>query len=207
MNVAAKDPEERQRRILQASIEVLRSRGFAGTRVADVAAAAGVSPAMVLYHFTSLTDLLVAALESVEDEFYQVLADVPSGSDPRDTLVAMISLSAEGGPAFGDWQLWLEVWGRGRQDPRINELQRSADLRWRGELESVISRGVTDGVFVCVNPAESVLRLSSLLDGLAVRVVLGAEEFTPRDMVATWLGGAARELQVDEKEFMTRMTH
>jgi AcrR family transcriptional regulator len=204
MTLAAKDPEERRRRILQASIEVLRARGFSGTRVADIAAAAGTSPALVLYHFTSLADVLVAALASVEDEFYDELHQLPVSTDPRDKLVAMALLAADGGPAFGDWQLWIEVWVRGRHDQRINELQRSADDRWRDELLAVVNEGLALGLFSSPRPNEAVMRLSSLMDGLAVQVVMGDAAFTPGEMAYTWLGGVARELQTDDADLRQR---
>ena len=59
-SLAPKDPEERRRRILAAAVDVLTEKGFAGTRIADVAAAAGTSPALVVYHFGTLDDLLAA---------------------------------------------------------------------------------------------------------------------------------------------------
>jgi AcrR family transcriptional regulator len=50
MSTAAKAPEERRRRILAATVDVVRERGFAGARVADIAEAAGTSSGLVLYH-------------------------------------------------------------------------------------------------------------------------------------------------------------
>ena len=63
--LAAKDPQERRRRILAAAIEVLEDKGFAGTRIADIAAVAGTSPALVVYHFKTLDGALAEALGSV----------------------------------------------------------------------------------------------------------------------------------------------
>ena len=88
VTLAAKAPDERRRRILAAAIAVLRERGFTGTRVADIATTAGTSPALVLYHFSSLADVLVAALESVEDDYYEELGET-GRTDPRDQLVQM----------------------------------------------------------------------------------------------------------------------
>ena len=78
-SLAPKDPEERRRRILAAAVDVLTEKGFAGTRIADVAAAAGTSPALVVYHFGTLDGALAEALGSVEDAFY---ADLAAGTDP-----------------------------------------------------------------------------------------------------------------------------
>jgi AcrR family transcriptional regulator len=204
MTLAAKDPEERRRRILQASIQVLRARGFAGTRVADIAAVAGTSPALVLYHFSSLGDVLVAALGSVDEQFYVDLDAAPEPVDPRERLVRMATLAAEGGPAFGDWQLWLEVWVRARHDERIDHLRRSLDKRWRDELEQVIRSGVEHQVFTSGDPCLAALRLAALMDGLAVQVVLGEPDLAPQQMVGVWLDGAALELGADADDLRRR---
>jgi AcrR family transcriptional regulator len=203
MTLAAKAPDERRRRILAAAITVLRDRGFTGTRVADIAATAGTSPALVLYHFSSLADVLVAALESVEDDYY---ADVSSrdGDDPRDQLVHMAMLSAEGGPAFGDWQLWLEVWVRGLHDERIDTLRRASDERWRAEIARVIELGVQQGCFTTTDAAGATLRIASLQDGLAVQTVLAGSGLTPATMATQWLVGAAHELRVEPDDLLDR---
>ena len=92
----------------------------------------------------------------------------------------MATLAAEGGPAFGDWQLWLEVWVRARHDERIDDLRRSLDKRWRDELEH--DHQIGRGASAC-SPAAirtyAALRLAALMDGLAVQVVLGEPDLAP----------------------------
>ncbi|MFZ0322971.1 MAG: TetR family transcriptional regulator C-terminal domain-containing protein [Actinomycetes bacterium] len=202
MTLAAKAPEERRRRILSAAVEVLRDRGFAGTRVADIAAAAGTSPALVLYHFSSLNDVLLAALTSSDEEFYADLGSTPS--DPRDRLARMGALAADGGPAFGDWQLYLEVWVRARHDERIDAVRLELDARWRQEIAETVEAGVEAGVFDSPSPVDTAVRLSSMMDGLAVQVVLGDPGMTPERMVHLWLVGAARELRADPDDLVAR---
>jgi AcrR family transcriptional regulator len=204
MTLAAKAPDERRRRILAAAIVVLRDRGFSGTRVADIATTAGTSPALVLYHFSSLPDVLVASLESIEDDYYAEIAEHAT-DDPRDRLAAMASLNAEVGPAFGDWQLWLEVWVRSLHDERIDELRRRSDARWRGAIRDVIDSGVERGLFVVADPGGSTLRIASLQDGLSVQAVLGGADLTPEAMAKEWLIGVAHELGIDPADLSGRM--
>ncbi|HEX5018359.1 MAG TPA: TetR/AcrR family transcriptional regulator [Actinomycetes bacterium] len=203
MTLAAKAPDERRRRILAAAIVVLRERGFSGTRVADIAATAGTSPALVLYHFSSLADVLVASLESVEDEYYADLAR-HQNDDPRDRLALMGMLNAEVGPAFGDWQLWLEVWVRSLHDERIDQLRLASDRRWREAIGEVIDEGVRQGMFTTPDRAGSTLRIASLQDGLAVQAVLGGAGLTPESMSLVWLVGVARELGIDADDLLAR---
>jgi len=205
MTLAAKAPDERRRRILAAAIAVLRERGFSGTRVADIATTAGTSPALVLYHFSSLADVLVAALESVEDDYYAQLGEGYE-TDARDQLVRMAVLSAEGGPAFGDWQLWLEVWVRGLHDVRIDELRRLSDKRWRDEIQRVVDAGVAAGEFTVDDSARTTLRVACLMDGLAVQAVLGGAGLTPDDMATEWLTGTAHELGISANDLLSRVS-
>lgn len=204
VTLAAKAPDERRRRILAAAITVLRERGFAGTRVADIAATAGTSPALVLYHFSSLADVLAAALESVEDDYYSRLK-VHATDDPRDLLAAMAALSAESGPAFGDWQLWIEVWVRARHDERIGALRRTSDERWRHAIREVVLSGIDRGVFSVDDLQGATLRIASLQDGLAVQAVLGGAGLTPDGMAREWLVGVAHELGVDAADLTGRL--
>jgi len=59
--VAAAQTRER---LLQAAADVFAERGYDGTRVADIAAAAGVSNGALYSHFASKAELLVAALQT-----------------------------------------------------------------------------------------------------------------------------------------------
>jgi AcrR family transcriptional regulator len=51
-------------RLLRAAADVFAERGYDGTRVADIAAAAGVSNGALYAHFGSKAELLVAALRT-----------------------------------------------------------------------------------------------------------------------------------------------
>ncbi len=59
--VTAADTRER---LLRAAAEVFAAHGYDGTRVADIAAAAGVSKGAMYAHYSSKADLLVAALRT-----------------------------------------------------------------------------------------------------------------------------------------------
>lgn len=195
MVLAAKDPEERRRRILVAAVRVLKDRGFEGTRVADIAAAAGTSSGLVVYHFGSLDGALAAALASVEDAFYEEL-EARSGPEqpPWERLVAAAELAADSGPALGDWRLWMEVWVRALRDEQTATLRRVMDARWRALLREIVRSGVAEGVFECADPKATAVRLAALMDGLAVQVALGDPSVPRRRMARLWLDAAAAEL-------------
>ncbi len=62
--IAGVTAAETRERLLRAAAEAFAQRGYDGTRVADIAAAAGVSSGALYAHFRSKADLLVAALRT-----------------------------------------------------------------------------------------------------------------------------------------------
>jgi AcrR family transcriptional regulator len=62
--IAGVTAAETRERLLRAAADVFAERGYDGTRVADIAAAAGVSNGALYAHFPSKADLLVAALRT-----------------------------------------------------------------------------------------------------------------------------------------------
>ncbi len=62
--IAGVTATETRERLLRAAAEAFARRGYDGTRVADIAAAAGVSNGALYAHFGSKAELLVAALRA-----------------------------------------------------------------------------------------------------------------------------------------------
>ncbi len=202
---AVRAPEERRRRILEATVQVVRDRGFAGTRVADIAAAAGTSSGLVLYHFGSLAGALTEALTYVEDAFYTELeSQLDAATDPVERLRVMAEAAAGSGPAVGDWTLWLEIWVRALRDETARAARESLDRRWRAALRQVVVAGVSAGVFRPADVAATALRLCSLMDGLAIQLALGDPGMTASRFRRLWLDAAALELGVPSETFRAR---
>ena len=88
----AQRTKETRTRILDAAVEVLRKKGYAHFRTADVAKAAGVSRGAQLHHFKTKEKLVFATMEHV---FHNVLATsqvrartLKRGEDPLERVIA-----------------------------------------------------------------------------------------------------------------------
>jgi AcrR family transcriptional regulator/ferredoxin len=75
-------------RLLRGAAEVFARRGYDGTRVADIAAAAGVSNGALYAHFSSKAELLVAALRA---HGRRLLADA-FAADPDQSVTDLLLL-------------------------------------------------------------------------------------------------------------------
>jgi AcrR family transcriptional regulator len=78
--IAGATAAQTRQRLLRAAADVFAERGYDGTRVADIAAAAGVSNGALYAHFGSKAGLLVAALR---EHGRPVLADLLAAEPDR----------------------------------------------------------------------------------------------------------------------------
>jgi hypothetical protein len=75
-------------------------------------------------------------------------------------------------------------------------------------LSEVIAEGTALGEFHPADPAAAVMRLASLLDGLAIQLALGDAEMTPDRLAGLWWQAAVLELGLQATpDPETRRTH
>src|SRR2546429_2427822 len=82
-------PAETRQRLLRAAADVFAERGYDGTRVADIAAAAGVSNGAMYAHFASKAELLVGALRAHARRLLAELFAADPDRSVTDLLLAM----------------------------------------------------------------------------------------------------------------------
>ncbi|MGH3509494.1 MAG: TetR/AcrR family transcriptional regulator [Nocardioidaceae bacterium] len=185
----------RRDELLRATITQLEKRGLAQTRVADVAHALGCSPALVFYHFRTKDELVARAFElAVESDLARLDAAERKHADPLARVRAILRLYGPVGPA-PTWQLWIDAWALAQREPVIRRVLRRSNRRWSAVLRDAVVLGVAAGVFSCADPDASVARISALLDGLSVSVLV--YESITRTQLRTWIAEAvAQELGV-----------
>lgn len=194
-----KQGKDRHGEILDAAARVITERGLAETRVADIADEAGVSAGLILYYFETKDRLLAEALTFAYDRFYlRTSREIRRIPTARERLVRLIDLSIPGLlPEYGrldEWALWIELWVRALRDPSIGRDRETLDRRWRAQIADVIRDGQTTGEFPDGDADETALRLTALIDGLAIQVVLDDSEVSPQRMRQACLDVAAREI-------------
>src|SRR5271154_2518926 len=70
-------------KLIDAAIETLKAEGFAGSSARAIAERAGLNQGLIFYHFGSVANLLLAALDSVSEERLQLYgAEVTGATTP-----------------------------------------------------------------------------------------------------------------------------
>ncbi|WP_282702132.1 TetR family transcriptional regulator [Streptomyces sp. CC219B] len=165
------DPERRQR-IIDAAIRVVGEKGLAGLSHRSVAAEADVPLGSTTYHFSTLDELMVAALRQASEGFAKVIA---SRGGLRGT-----DLAGELAGWTGEWlagdrtgvELECELYLAALRRPAL----RPVAAEWAQDLADLIAQH-TDPV--------TARALVALMDGICLQVLLTG---TPYDE------GYAREM-------------
>lgn len=191
--------EVRKVQILEAAVHVIGERGFCDTRIADIAARAGTSSALVIYYFESKDRLLAEALAYSEERFFEETArELEAIESAKDRMVRLIELSCSRSPAdrnwLEEWLVWVDLWAVSARDPVVARDREAMDHRWRVTIADIVRLGQRREEFVAVDPDAFALRLGALIDGLAVQVVLGDPDVDARRMFDLCIGQAASEL-------------
>ena len=183
-----KDTAQRREQLLRAALTVIVTRGYADTRIADVAEHAGTSPALVIYYFKTRDQLLTEALRYSEDQWYEAglerLEVIATAVGRLTELVAMTCLpDTDPGTKAGkptEWLLWLDLWALSPRNPGVAAVRRKFDERWRQTIETTVLAGQEAGEFAgSVDAGEFAVTLSALLDGMAVQIALEDPDVTP----------------------------
>jgi AcrR family transcriptional regulator len=201
-NMLRPNVDQRKSEILEAAMHVIIDVGFTEMTVADVAKVAGVSTALVHYHFSSKVDLITAAVRvaCVEDkDLRDAVAQGPGSVVHRLDRVLCGSLPSDRSDA--SWLLWIETWGETRRLPPLRDAMAELTEHEIEVIHRLFVEGAASGEFVCAEPTAAAARLSALRDGLAIQQTLFAGSQSPHEFVDEFRGGICNELALSRPEY------
>lgn len=200
MSPRPRQTEIRRHQILDAAGEVIAERGIGDTRIADIARHVGVSPALIMYYFDSKDRLLGEALAHKDRQFFKSASEAMDDADsPSQRLVTLIEAScptaSSGSSIDSDYALWLEAWARARHDADVARTRQEMDARWRDMVADQVRAGQATGDFDRDVDADTfALKITALIDGLAIQVLLDDGSVSVDDMRRMCLEAAEAEL-------------
>ena len=203
--IAGVTADQTRERLLRAAADVFAERGYDGTRVADIASAAGVSNGALYAHFGSKAELLLAALRA---HGRRVLADLLA-ADPGSPVTELLLQAGRSLPRRCDARGYLVVEAliAARRDNEVAGPMRSYTAERADWLAGLIEAGQTAGeVDSALSPAALahfclLLALGSSLLPADLHPVDDAEwaALLTRVVSAVASSGADRDLDLDQK--------
>jgi AcrR family transcriptional regulator len=135
----------RRRQLLDALVDEFAAGGIGDRSLRELAAAVGTSHRMLLHHFASRGDLLLAIVEEVERRQMAVLGELPS--TPADSFAAMWAILCR--PELRPFErLFFECYSRGVQgeEPFVRMVPGAVDA-WLDEVDKAAG-GTSDAALV-----------------------------------------------------------
>ena len=174
--VAGLTPEETKRRVLDAAAKVFAESGFEGSRIAQIAKAAGLSVGAIYNHYQSKAELLAAVVErhSAAELSQLLAAEEPAGV--LDLIAAQgrrLDAAPRGAP------LLAEVILAARRDPDSAEILRHEVANREHLMAEFVRFGQSTGDVVTDADPDVVARFCLML-GLG-SLLIQAMELPPTD--------------------------
>jgi AcrR family transcriptional regulator len=150
---------ERRDRILDAASSVFAEKGFAGARVDDIAACAGINKAMLYYHVGDKTALYSAVLlrnfERVRVALDEALATGGSTRSRLEAVITALTRMVQRHPDHPRMMLREIASGAASLEPEVL----AAMLEVVGVVRALIAEGTAAGEFRAIDPVLTHLTL------------------------------------------------
>ena len=174
-----------QAKILSVSLELFVNRGFAATRIADIAAEAGVSAGLLYHYFPSKDDILVALLQAslprMEAAAQELEAlELPVADKIRLALQRLIK-SIQAHSETGKYHLLIAQVSASDMLPDAARaiIDRHANGPYR-VMERLLAKGQEEGTVRDGKPREMAMIFWALVKGLSIHhAVHGKKLGTP----------------------------
>lgn len=183
--------DSRRAQVIEATIQSLADRGFSRTTVTDVAARAGISHGLVLFHFQSKENLLAETLDFIAEE-YRVnwqTALAAAADTPEAQILALIE--ADFAPALctpARLSAWCAFWGESQSRPLYQARCGANDELYNQTLTDICTamnacHGYTQ------NPAQSARLIRIMVDGVWLDLMTLEQPYSVKAAFETVLAG------------------
>jgi TetR/AcrR family transcriptional regulator, fatty acid metabolism regulator protein len=154
--------------LVRAAYRLIGERGAHRVSLEEIAAAAGVSKSLVLYHFKSRENLLLATMEwvliEVAARIRSAVAAAPAPASKVEAMVDVIFAGAEANRCF--YLTYLDLVEHAARLPRFGRLSTDFRVIVDTAYAAIVEAGVARGEFMAGDVDEAARVLRALVDGL-----------------------------------------
>ncbi|MFG3117709.1 TetR/AcrR family transcriptional regulator [Streptomyces sp. NPDC048197] len=165
--------EETRERILSAACQAIAEIGFEKIRMRMVAERAGVSTALLHYHFDTREKLFT---EAMTHSFAHSAVDLEHDAEtvPAAVILARIvrSLLPTDPELQQDWRLWQELWVRALRDEPTRTFAVDLYAQLHQWVAGAAQRGIDSGEFTPTDVDELSTLVLALSDGYGIRLMM-----------------------------------
>ncbi len=143
-------------RILSAALETLKSEGFAGTSARAIARTGGFNQALIFYHFGTLTDLLLAALDRTSSKRMERYRSMVDETKAISDLVGIASRIYQEDLAAGHITVLSEMIAGSLSRPDLGPEIVARMEPWIDFVDEIVGRALEETPFASLLPSRTV---------------------------------------------------
>jgi TetR/AcrR family acrAB operon transcriptional repressor len=206
MKRTKEEAEETRTLIIDAALAVFCRKGYADTRLEDIADEAGLTRGAIYHHFAGKVGLYDALLEAKTSGAHDLLGalddqDIPALERLRGLMVKFLSLLEEDEEFRRVQELNFFKTAYSAELEEGMALKRSAIAGLEKTIEALIRRGVAKGEMRAkANPRASAIAAIGLVNGVTVNWLLDTSRFSIRAMAAPIVDSFLSGLKPEQPE-------
>ena len=169
----------RRRQLIEATIDGIARTGFAELKIADVAAAAGLSVGIVNFYFKSKDALLIATLKHLVEDYGQAMQATlaRAGKSAAAQIDAMIEADfARAQASRKQVTVWYAFWGETRWRPEFLKLCADLSTSFQHSTMASFQALIVEGGYQGLDAGLIARGFNAMIDGLWLDMLLNPEQ-------------------------------
>ncbi len=170
--------DERREKILKAAIQVFADKGYATTKITDIAAAAGMSHGLIYHYFASKEAVYAEIVEDAVQKSVQMsTAALEQPGTPWERIQLMCARTLAGIREYPEYYaIIVQVLTNPEIPLEVRTFLREAGNTTYLNMFSLIREGQESGQVVAGNPFELTNAYYDLIQGIAIRNVVARQQ-------------------------------
>lgn len=187
--------QERRREIALALRQVMAKKGYDGASIQDIAAAAGLAPGLVHYHYKNKQQILLALLDHLAEHQSERLKEHLEGTSGLGSLDAFINAHLALGRSANPEVLacWIALTGEAIRQPEVGLAFGQIVTGFHQQLVKILQEGTNAGDFRCSDPEGVACAIFAAIQGY-YSLAATARPLIPRGSAAGFVRRMARSL-------------
>ncbi len=159
--------EERKSQIVDSAIEVFTRKGFASTRMDDVAKGAGLSKGLLYWYFKSKEEIIIAIADLLFGDEFRKMQNLPSECPTvqacLESFLEIFLKDLQGMLNFAP--VIYEFYALAFRNKTVRSVMKEYLHRFVAVMEPIVQKGMDDGEFAPGDARQIAITIGSTLEG------------------------------------------
>lgn len=203
MSSTPEGSEERKNQILDAAVKVFTRMGFFKARMDDIGKESNLSKGTLYWYFKSKDGLILAIMERIFNPELKHLKDIRDSQEPPGKLLQRFTdyVIDDLDRMMPLMPLFYDFYAMGLRNKSIRRLMGGIIHQFIDGLEPIIERGIEIGEFRPVDPRETALAISALMEGMILLWTYDPESVVIHKNIRSGMKILMNGLLIEPEEF------